>query len=474
MRFVQPDMPLVWLTRSRLSPYVWVLLLWAVLTLPALFLVGAHYEEGTTIGLARGAFEDGHWLAPHIYGYRFVERPVLVSWILGLIGMTVGDFDLWVGRIPAVSALLGGAMLICWFARRVVGTQAAFFAAACFLLSPMVIQKLITAENDGVVSVLLFAAFVIWWIGSTKGGPSIFRWLIIGLVLAAAGLVKGPQPLGFFFIGIGVYLVGRRKWGELAGLVLTGLIPAAVVGGWYVAVYQPGDLDLWRGQSRLGIPTLWEYVRNFFHFAGQLALELLPGLILVVPLAADVWRKRIEANRELVLALFAYAVSCTAILLFWPYALTRYAMPIVPAVAMLAGIAYHHLLARLPRLVLTAQFLAGGLLVYVLVLNWVVMPLFPGSFAFAAGESEPITAAILERPAPVYVVPFAVSRGVLYYLPKPHVVTIDELARAKPPYWALLKPEDEAALKAARPDLELSLRLDIPKMGSHLDEVKKP
>jgi hypothetical protein len=37
-----------------------------------------------------------------------------------------------------------------------------------------------------------------------------------------------------------------------------------------------------------------------------------------------------------------------------------------------------------------------------------------------------------------------------------------------------MTPKDEEELKAARPDLEISLRLDIPKMGSHLDDVKKP
>jgi 4-amino-4-deoxy-L-arabinose transferase-like glycosyltransferase len=386
----------------------------------------------------------------------------------------VGDFDLWIGRIPAVSALLGGAMVIYWFTRRVVGVQGAIFAAICFLLSPMVIQKLITAENDGAVTVVMFVAFVVWWIGSARGGPSFGRWLVIGLLLAAAGLIKGPQPLGFFFVGVGVYLLARGKRRELVALILTGLIPAAVVGAWYWLVYEPGDLALWQGQSRIGLPSPGAYLRNLIHFAGQLALELLPGLLLVVPLAVDLRRQRIEANRELALALVSYAFSCAVILLFWPGAATRYAMPMVPAVAVLAGISYHHFLARLPRLVLTAQIMAGGLLVYVLVLNWVVMPLFPASFAFAAGEAEPITDAILERPAPVYVVPFAVSRGVLYYLPKPRVLTVDELARAKPPYWALMSTEEEAQLKALRPDLEISLRLDIPKMGAHLDDVKNP
>ena len=40
--------------------WVWVVLLWALMAFPAAALRGAHYEEGTVIGLARGAIEDGH------------------------------------------------------------------------------------------------------------------------------------------------------------------------------------------------------------------------------------------------------------------------------------------------------------------------------------------------------------------------------------------------------------------------------
>jgi 4-amino-4-deoxy-L-arabinose transferase-like glycosyltransferase len=473
-RFIQPDLPLVWLTRSRLSPYAWIVILWALLILPAVFLVGAHFGEGTTLGFARGAFEDGHWLVPHLYGMRSAARPVLVSSVLGLIGLAVGDFDLWVGRIPAVSALLGGGVLIYWFARRAVGAQGAIFATACFLLSPLIIQKLITAENDGVVSVLLFAAFVVWWIGAARGGPTPARWLVVGAVLAVAGLVKGPQPLGFFFLGVGSYLMARRRWQEVAGLVLAGLVPAVVVGGWYWLVHEPSDGMSWLGPPGAGVPSPTAYALHLVRFTGQIAAELLPGLILVAPLVVDVGRRRIEANRELALALLSYAAAGTLFVLLLPGTRTPLAMPMVPAVAVLAGIAFHHFLTRLPRLVLFTQFLAGGLLLYVLVLNWLAMSLFPAAFNRDADEAEPLVAAILERPAPVYVVPNAVNLNVVFYLPKPRLVGIDEMARAKPPYWAIVTPGSEAALRAARPDVEASLRLEIPKAGARLIEVKKP
>lgn len=474
MRLLQPDLPLLWASRSRVSPYLWVILLWLLLITPTIFIRGAHYEEGTTIGLARGAFEDGHWLAPHLYGLRFVERPVLVSWVLGVVGLVSGDLSLWVGRLPAVLALLGGGCLVYWLARRAAGAHAALFGPICFFVSPMMLQKLVTAENDGVVSVLLFAAFVIWWIGSAKGGPSLARWLGIDLILVAAGLVKGPQPLGFFFLGVGLYLVVRRRWREFGALVLTGILPALVIGGWYWAVYQPGDLATWQAQSRLGLPDWPNYAANVVRFAGQLALALLPGILLAVPLAIDLWRQRIDANRDLVLALLCYAGACTLVLLFWPHAGTRYAMPAVSAVATLAGLGFHHYLARLPRLVWSTQAVAATLLVYALIVNWVVVPLFPYLFEGAADEARPIVDAILERPAPVYVVPYAVNRDVLYYLPKPRLVEQEEIAHAKPPFWAILTEEQEQALKAARPDLQTTLRLGIPEGGARLVEVTKP
>ena len=48
------------------------------------------------IGLARGAVEDGQWLSPHLYGVRYVERPVLLSWIAAAIGKLSGGVS--VGR----------------------------------------------------------------------------------------------------------------------------------------------------------------------------------------------------------------------------------------------------------------------------------------------------------------------------------------------------------------------------------------
>ena len=56
MRFIQPDLPLVWLTRSRLSPYAWILILWALLVVPGVFLVGA-----AVLALLGGLWAASRW-----------------------------------------------------------------------------------------------------------------------------------------------------------------------------------------------------------------------------------------------------------------------------------------------------------------------------------------------------------------------------------------------------------------------------
>jgi hypothetical protein len=67
-------------------PLLWVMGLFLVQAIPATIIRASNLEEGRILAMARGAVEDGHWLSPFIYGERFAERPVLLSWIAALFG----------------------------------------------------------------------------------------------------------------------------------------------------------------------------------------------------------------------------------------------------------------------------------------------------------------------------------------------------------------------------------------------------
>jgi len=470
---VKIDAPLLWVGRSRIPGWVWVVLLWFLLVVPAIFLRGAHYEEGITIALARGAFEDGQWLSPSFYGVRQVERPTLVSWILGTVGLLTGRIDLWVGRLPGVLALLGGGLLIHGFVRRYADKRSAVFGAICFLISPMMLQKLITAEVDGFVSVLLFAAFVTWWTGHEAGRISPARWLSLAALLTAAVFVKGPQPLAFIFLGVGTYLIVRRQGREFCRLVLLGMVPAAAITVWYGAVYQPGDFGHWLVHSRISAPSSTAgFFTHSVRFFLLILLELLPGILLAVPLGLAIWRGQPNRHRDLAQALLLYAGMATAALIFWPDANGRYAMPAVLAVAAAAGLFFEHVRARSLWLTSLAQLVAGLLIFYALFINLILMPIAPQLFRGAAKIGEPIAAAVGVS-APVYVVDDAVHRNALLSVRAPvRRVAWQTLKTLEPPFFLLVTAEQGHRSEADLTCFRLVKILDLP--SACLFFVEKP
>ena len=453
----------VWVSQSRIPPILWIFLLWFLLVVPAISIREVHYEEGTTIGLARGAFEDGHWLTPFRYGVRFVERPVLISWLLGAVGTVTGSLPLWMARLPTVLAFLAGAGLVCWLVRQYASIRAAMFSAICFLISPMMLQKTVTAEVDGVVSVLLFAGFITWWIGHSRGRPNAARWLVLAIILSTAALVKGPQPLGYFFVGVGSYLILKRRWLELMPLAISGVLSGAVVGGWYWAVYQPGDLALWFAHARLGASkAVQAYFMEAGHFVVQLLLEWLPGGLLAAPLAIDLARRSFAGNRALALALFLYGGVCSVILVFWPNARTRYAMPSVLAIAAAAGLAFDYLLVQRRKIIEVAQAVAACLITYALVVNWLIMPLVSSIFQEKRRYGDYIAITIAQRPGTFYVTPEALDNQVLVYIQIPvRQASFDTIQRVEPPFFALVTPAQEQLLRTSKGDSRTILHFSL-------------
>src|SRR5271169_2201188 len=147
------------------KPILWIAMIWMLLVLPGINVRGVYFEEQTVIGLARGAFEDGWWLSPHLYGERFVERPVLMSWLIALLSWPIGSIFVPLARLPTAVSGLAGAFLVYYFVKPRTSVTGGAVAALCFLTSPVVFQDAFIAEPDLMLSVLMFAAFVVWWAG---------------------------------------------------------------------------------------------------------------------------------------------------------------------------------------------------------------------------------------------------------------------------------------------------------------------
>jgi 4-amino-4-deoxy-L-arabinose transferase-like glycosyltransferase len=207
------------LRRPRAVPII-VLLVWACVVLPTLTLHSFIWEEGTNAEIARDVLAHGHFPVPIVYGIPWLEKPSLLPWLIAGVAAVTGQVNEWSARLPAMISVLLTALMVQGLTRLYASLQASLFAALCFLFAPLLLQKLAIAEPDTLITLLSFAAFLVWWNGIAAGGVSILRWIVCGLLLAALVMAKGPQPAGFFALGTAAYLMVERRWRDLPGWLL--------------------------------------------------------------------------------------------------------------------------------------------------------------------------------------------------------------------------------------------------------------
>lgn len=450
------------LDRTR-WPLLWVIGLFAVQAIPATLIRASNLEEGRVVAMARGALEDGHWITPYLYGERFAERPVLLSWITALCGEISGGVTLWSLRVPHLAFFLAGALAIYALLRTTTGKAAAIFGALCWISMPMVAPKFINAEPDIVMSTLLFAAFCLWWQSTSKGRMSWLRWVGVAVLMALSGLTKGPQPVAYFTLGVGGYLLLQRQWRQLPGFIAANLVAIVLIGAWYALVYQPNDIEAWAVHSRLLTTTGLQLVRDHLNFLLSLCAEVLPATLLIGPAVYLLLRSRGAGTEQLMPAAALYALLCTLVLVVWPGGVaTRYAMPGTLALAVICGLMFEHWRGRRPRVIVStlvvAYLIFGGLLIR----GWIVMPLWPHLFGESRIAGKTIAAVLLERPGPLYVIADTTEYNMLVYVHTPiRAVSLDGLAEVKGPATAVMLAAEEAEFRQQHPAVRLVDKGDI-------------
>jgi 4-amino-4-deoxy-L-arabinose transferase-like glycosyltransferase len=469
-----------WLGRVPLRDGVLLALIVAVIVFPLISIRAYHYEEGLTAALAKNALTGNHWYLPELFGVRWVERPVMQSWIIAAISIPLGGVSQITVRLPTVAALLSVALLLSWLLRERVSRTATLVAALCFLFSPAILQKAVTAEADTLVTAFEFAALVLWWKGYETGRVGLLRWLTIGLLLAATALCKGPQPAAFFPLGVGAFILVKRDWRQLPGYALAGIISMGMLGAWYVATVDASDANKLLVYMRLAGTGIEEdggggYFIERFGFAKNL-IAFLPGLLLTAPLLLA-WIRRKEPsdigadNRTLVLALAFYAGIALLALVLWPGAKSRYAMPALPAIAALAGLAFDRLAARRSIVSRAALTILSGLIVYQIVWGWIVAPLFPDRFSGSRIAAKVIEAATSNKPYVIFA-PLRLNDAPLAYLDRPvRYIPYPDLVSLPAPSFLLIDQPSAEDLAARRNDVTLVLHAIVGERGLGLYEV---
>ena len=443
---------------GRVPAWAWILGAWAAASLPNLAVRSFRWEEGNYAVMARDMLARGDLLEPTIFGLRWAEKPALLAWLIAGVARLTGAVDEWSARLIPMLAILATALLVERFTRRYASQPAALLAAMAFMFCPMLLRKIRIAEPDTIIAFLSFAALVVWWNGEERGRVSVGRWLACGGLLAALTMAKGPQPVGFFALGVGGYLVARRRWVALPGLALCLALPAAATLAWAATVYR-GDQDLSVWATYLRVHDLRfnvrHYLRERVRFALGLPIDLLPSTLLVPAALRAWWRtRRHDAPPSPILPLAAYAGLCTLALVVWPGTKTRYAMPIAPAVAVVAALAFGPLIRRRHWIAIAALAVTVGLFVYQVILVTLVIPYNVAKYGAPRRRAPVLDAAIAASPAPVFTIGKAQSNK-LFYLTHPILSVGPDDPVLKSPAWVFASRRQLVRLRALRPDLDV-------------------
>ena len=147
-----------------------------------------------------------------------------------------------------------------------------------------------------------------------------------------------------------------------------------------------------------------------------------------------------------------------------PSARPRYAMSSVLGISAAAGLSLGYFRVRLPIVAMLAQFLAGILLAYAIVVSLIVMPVKPTLFEGMRGAGTKIAKTVSARPETLYFVSdnsAAALKALIYVHGHIRLSSMETLPHAERPYYFLVSTQQGQFLPHNRSDLQFTQILEV-------------
>jgi 4-amino-4-deoxy-L-arabinose transferase-like glycosyltransferase len=303
-------------------------------------------EESRRATVAIEMMRTGDWIVPRQQGELFLSRPPMHNWLIAAGALCRGSCDVWAIRIPTLCAVLLTTLVIYVCGRGFLGRLGAFTAALAFATMGEVLQMGRIAECDLVFTYLLSTAALIWHRGYSRQWPAHWTWIAGYSLTALAALTKGPQAPVYFIGTVGTFLVLRRDWrmlfsrGHILGLLCGSVIISAWQIPYFVLAGSDASVRIWLGDStaRFSNMNLGEFTRHFLIFPLEILGCTFPWSLFLMAFLSRQFRNSLDDLRPHIqfFALF-YIVG---FLPCWisPGGMTRYCLPLYPALSLLVGI----------------------------------------------------------------------------------------------------------------------------------------
>ena len=302
--------------------------------------------------VAREMMQSGDYLAPHVNGQPYKEKPPLLFWAIAVVSWPFGDVTEFTARAPSVLAALLTVLLTYVLAARLYDRSTAALSALVLMTTALFWWEARSVRCDMILTACMtgaLAAFHGWHVGRRAGT------LVAFYAAIAAGLyAKGPAAVVFPLLLIVTFYwkqkATRRGLHWVVGLLAAGVLVLA----WFVparlslgaSAEAPGGGGVGAEMLRM---TLGRFVFGVskaqwpWYYLKQLPGGLLPWSLFFPWTLPWVWRHRRED--EAVRLLLAWTVPAFA---FFSISIGKrgvYLLPLYPALAILLARSVQALIA---------------------------------------------------------------------------------------------------------------------------------
>src|SRR5436309_2984714 len=218
---------------SRLRALFVILLVWAVIYLPALGSIAIKGEEGRRILPAIRMLETGNYIVPQVGSNPYFRKPPLVNWLVAASFKIFGVRNEWTARLPSAIAVLAVAIAFVTVARASLGPSGSTVAALIWMTNIGLIEKGLLIEIEALYVSLCGLAIIFWLSFRLQNKSPWIIWLPASIFLGFGILAKGPTHLLFFYAVVFAVLWYSKDWrllihpAHFVALAIIVAIPAA-------------------------------------------------------------------------------------------------------------------------------------------------------------------------------------------------------------------------------------------------------
>lgn len=324
------------LVHSRVRAAATVVIVWAIIYLPALGSIAIKGEEGRRILPAVRMLQTGDYIVPQVGSNPYYRKPPLVNWLVAASFKLFGVRNEWTARLPSALAVLAVAVAFVTVARVSLGPRGSILAAMIWLTNIGIIEKGRLIEIEALYVSLCGLAIIFWLSFFLQRKSSWLIWLPASAFLGLGLLAKGPTYLVFFYGVVIAVIAYWKAWrllvhpAHFVGLVVMMGIAAAWAIPFLYSTTSQVAIEKWSGQYTGRLRGLDFKFVDWIQNIPRALIYFLPWVVLFP--FARLSKLPMQNEQRLARALsWGIAVPFLAINLI-PGSVPRYSMPaIVPA-----------------------------------------------------------------------------------------------------------------------------------------------